>query len=98
VNRGEASIARAHGVVAGRFQVREELEDQLRGQILEPECCDGAMGDVPREPQQQLEGVAIRRGGVPADVALRREMADEEGADEGREIGAGHDGLPSVMR
>jgi len=44
--------------------MREKLEHQLGGQILEPERRDGPVSDIPGKPEQQLEGVAIGRGDV----------------------------------
>lgn len=98
MNRGEACIAGAHAIVADRFHVRQKLQDQVGGEVLDPERRDGPVSDIAGEAQQQLEGIAVRRGGVRADIALRREMANEEVGHERREIGARHDGLRSVMR
>jgi hypothetical protein len=98
VDRGQTGIARPDGIVPVRLQVGQKPQDQLGSQVLELECGDGSMGDVTRKPQEELERVAVGGDGVPADVSLGCEMADEEGRDEGREIGAHHDGLRSVMR
>ena len=88
VNRGQARIAGPYRIAPRRFEVREKLQDQIWGQILDLQRRDRSVTGSGSESQQQLEGVAIRRGGVRADIALRGEVADEEGGHEGGEIGA----------
>ena len=80
------------------FQVIEKLQDQRRRQILEPKGRDGSVAAIPRESQQQLEGVAVRRGRVRADIPLGGQVAHEIPRHEGGEIGARHSALLSVMR
>jgi len=58
VNGGQASVARAHGVVAGRLQVIQKLPDPLRCQVFEVERINRSMCDL----AQILREVESARG------------------------------------
>ena len=93
----QPDVARAHGAVAGRFEVREKGNDHVGGEIVDIED-----GDVPArvggdEPEQQRETIAVAADRVRAQAAQGGQVVGEEGAErrgQGIRRPGGHGRLP----
>ena len=76
---GEARIAGGDAVLALVLQVVEEREPRVDAEVFEDERVDTPAESRRREPQQELERVAVREDRVRADVALGGQVLVEEG-------------------
>jgi hypothetical protein len=72
--------------VAHRLQGIEESQDDLRGEIADGQAIDRALVPVGGEPQESLQGIAIRERRVAAHVALGAQVGAEEVGHESRQL------------
>jgi hypothetical protein len=82
----EALIASSGHVVALRLEIIQESEEELGGDLLQPEGFDFDPVIVCGENQKELEGIPIGFEGMVADSLDVREVAIEELVDGGREL------------
>ncbi len=88
---GQASVSCACGVAPLGLEVVEELADEARVEVFDPELRRGLSELFGREAQQQTEGIAVSGDGVGARPSLSKQAVGEEGLQKGREAGSGHD-------
>ena len=86
VDGGEPSVARANGIASRGFEVLQEVEDAIGGEVFDVQRGGRPMHRRGQEAQEKLEGIAIRGDGVRTGISLGWEMPREERRDEGREV------------
>ena len=75
---GQPQVAGAWAVVPVVFEVVEERRDQVGVEVGPVQAGRSLAGAVLREPDQQLERVAVGRDGAWADLPLLGEPVGEE--------------------
>ena len=95
---GEPGVARANGIASRGFEVLQEVEDAIGGEVFDVQRGGPAMHRRGQEAQEELEGIAIRGDGVRTGISLGWEMPREERRDEGGEVLGSHRDPPSERR
>jgi hypothetical protein len=82
----ESVIASSGQVVALRLEIIQESEDEIRGDLLQPEGFDFDAVIVCGKEQKELEGIPVGFEGTVADSLDVRKVAIEELVDGGGEL------------
>jgi hypothetical protein len=82
----ESLVAGSGQVVTLGLEILQESEDELGGDLLQPEGFDFDPVIVCGKEEKELEGIAVRFEGMVADSLDVREEAIEELVDGGREL------------
>jgi hypothetical protein len=92
VDGDQPAVAGGHAVLPLSLEMGKEGQHGVGTEIRQPEADDLAARPACREPEQELEAIAIRVDGVGADIALRRKVLLEEAAEQGGQSRpVGHD-------
>ena len=89
LERREPKISRANGVFALCLQIVEEVENELRGELLDPDPAGPDAQPSGGEADQQFEGEGIAFDRMPAGAPVARQVFAEERGDVGSELGHG---------
>ena len=89
LDRRQPDIARADGVAAIGFQMVEEAEQEIGGEMLDRDRARPDSETPGGEAQQQHEAVGVACDRVPAGIAPARQMFAQERAEMGCEVGHG---------
>jgi hypothetical protein len=79
---GQTAIACARRIASSRFEIVEEGEDPVDGDVIEAKVRDRATSVCGEEEEEEAEGVPVRAHGVRTRAANAAQMVVDIGLDE----------------